>query len=226
MLSQLILVSVCWVSAARVAFADSSISYDDHSGIPNAGTYLPGDSFSFDITIAGTDIGPGNSVGVFSLWFASAAQNDGLLRITANIFPALSPFSEHAETLAPGGEAITSNGNMSNLGGSQPTPPNWLGPPGVPANSSYFVATITRQVAGTASPGEYSIFDLLTNAPFHTSALFSGLACPSCPFYGPYEFSETPYFITIVPEPAVWALVVVGALLGSLLTASRNRLGP
>ena len=214
MIKQLVAICFCWLSAAHLALGQT-ISYDDHMGTPNAGIYEPGQSFSFDITIG--LMNEFDTVGGFNLWFATAPANDGLFKIISNVFPGSSPFTEHFGILAPGGEAITANANVSDLGGTQPTPPGWSGPPGVPDDSDYFVATITLLIDPTAVPGQYSVFNSDKNG--FPSSVFSGVPCPSCGFILA-PFPETSYFITVVPEPATWLLCALG---GSLICAQVRR---
>lgn len=207
------------ILVSRAVFADAIISYDDHNGAPNAGVYSPGDSFTFDVTITGTNTGtiPLSSMGEFDLWLATTAAGSHLFRITSDVFPASSPFAVHNGTLDPNGELISS-GNASNLGGQAPTPDGWLGPPGVD-DGSYFVAAITIQIDPNIAPGTYSIFNTTSRA--ETSGVWSGLSSPSgSQNFAP--FSQTPYTITIVPEPEIRSLFALGSLVSVLLAFTRR----
>jgi hypothetical protein len=205
------------ILASRAVFADAFISYDDHSGTPNAGIYSSGEVFSLDVTITGTSTGtpPLASIAGFSLRFATSAASSGLFKITSDVFPASSSFTEHIDTLAAGGDLITTNGSASDLGGLQPTPQGAQGPPGVATDASYFVATITIQIDPTIAPGSYSIFNS-TNEQYPSGIASGGNTQTFVPF------SQTPYTITIVPEPASWSLFALGVLVSSLLARSRR----
>ena len=213
MLSRFVLITVCWLSAIHPGFSDAIISYDDHTGVPDAGTYMPGESFTFDITLTITNTGtqPMEGIAGFNLWFATAAASTGLFRITANDFPASSPFTEHDAILPMGGELIRATGNVSSLGGKKPTPDGWASPPNSPTNTSFWVTTIAIQLDSSVQPGNYSIFSTVSSAKF--SNAYEGVFTPTGPG-GPFVgLPATPYFITIVPEPATWLLFAFGGWL-------------
>ena len=74
----------CLLLMAASARANAVLSFDDHSGAPAAGSYAPGSSFIFDITLAvansGTD--PVPDVSGLSFWFETSAVNNSYFTIT------------------------------------------------------------------------------------------------------------------------------------------------
>src|ERR1035441_5959462 len=60
----------CMFAAISVSSAQTAVfSYDDHNVVPNAGTYTPGSSFTFSISLAFTPGGNVANLEGLSYWF-------------------------------------------------------------------------------------------------------------------------------------------------------------
>src|ERR1022692_2851997 len=63
-------VLTCMFAAISVSSAQTAVfSYDDHNVVPNAGTYTPGSSFTFSISLAFTPGGNVANLEGLSYWF-------------------------------------------------------------------------------------------------------------------------------------------------------------
>src|SRR5436305_237769 len=131
----------CLLLMAGLVHANAVLSFNDNNGIPAAGTYAAGSSFTFDITLtvanSGTD--PVPSVTGLSYWFETSAVNNSYFTITARSITG-SPFTDLQSNSFP--QAIVKGGNANDLGATTPGGNTVLA-----SNTSYFVATLTLQVA-------------------------------------------------------------------------------
>jgi PEP-CTERM motif len=193
------------------AFAQTaSLSFNDFGGgggAANSGTYGPG-TFSFDIFLTTTGQAAGDRTTGLSYWFQTSgvAATGMYFTITNRNFTdtlsanGTSPFSTAIQD--PTGDVIpASPGNAHDLGGTVGVMPGQL------PNTTYFVATLTISISGSAAPGVYTI-STSTLSP-HVSEATNHLAA------GPFmdmNLPSTTYTITVVPEPATWSLIGLGAL--------------
>jgi hypothetical protein len=211
-LSASLLLSASWAVAAI------TLSFDDHSGTANAGTYTPGSTFSFDITLSITSQPPNNVAG-FSLWFETAAANSGLFAITVLPVHTGSPFSQVTGDPGDFPAALTTansthagfaqNAAVTDLGATSGT--NQVTP------GTYFLETITFSISGAIAPGTYTLMNTsaLTGQPLGKRSVVNDGA------FNTFDIASSIYTITIVPEPGTLALCFAGGM--SILVAYQRR---
>src|ERR1700719_4547057 len=194
------------IAALLSIFATVSVSkaqtalfiYDDGSGVPNAGTYTPGSSFTFSINLAFTPGGTVQNLDGLSYWFQQS-------------FPSMAPFpfsitlrdvtgSQFTDLQTPG---LTYPQNLN------PVNPNDLGA-AIPVNQSavgagtYFIADITVSIPLNApTTGTFTISN--TTSGGKTSVI-------SDSFGHTFAIPEADYTITMIPEPATWITPGLGVL--------------
>ena len=196
----------CLLLMAALVRADALLSFDDHGqgGLTaSSGSYTPGSTFTFDITLAVTNSGtdPVPNVNSISYWFETSAVNNSYFTIVSRNLSG-SPFTDPQATIS--NEAVVQGGNASDLGAT--TPPNTS----VASNNSYFVATLTLKINPGTPNGTYTI---------STTTLASN-GGPKTSTVGDTNFQRhnlpaATYTITVVPEPATLSLLGLSGL-GSL----------
>ena len=170
--------------------------YNDGNGVPNAGTYTPGSSFTFSINLG---FAPGGSI----------ANLEGLSYWFQQSFPSIAPFpfsitlrdvtgSPFTDLQTPG---LTYPQNLSpvnanDLGAAQPAGPAGLGA------GTYFVADITVSIPSNAPITGTFVLSNTTSGP-KTSVI-------SDSFGHTFGIPEADYIITMIPEPATWLVPSLG----------------
>jgi hypothetical protein len=207
MKTKLITSIACLLLMAGFVRANAILSFDDHSGTPDAGSYAAGTSFTFDITLAvstsGTDSVP--DVSGFSVWFETSAANNSYFTITSRT---LSTFTDPTSTTFP--QAIVAGGNAFDLGGTGSTQPT---------NASYLVMSITIAINASTPAGTYTIVTTTTDSnPDHSKR-----SVASDSSFVSHPIAATTYTITVVPEPATLSLLGLGGLGSFGLTVLRAR---
>ena len=206
-----------YLLAAAVAFSSlfgavavssgqtASFMYNDGNGVPNAGTYTPGSSFTFSISLAFTPGGTINNLEGLSYWFEqqspSAPFNFAITNrnLGATIFSdAQTPGITYPQNLTPQ--------NASDLGALQPALT------GVGAGT-YFIADITISISASAAPGLYAIQNTTTGGKKSIITDDQG---------DTFAIPQALYSITVqaVPEPATW---VAGGLVFATLALNQRR---
>jgi hypothetical protein len=176
-------------------------SYDDGNGTPNAGTYSPGDSFTFSVTLGFTPGGSVSDLEGLSYWFQQQTASPFIFSITSRDVTG----SQYTDLVTPG----LTYPQMLN-----PTNPNDLGallPVGQPANGggSYLIADITVSISPLAPIfGTYVLQNSISGGT--TSVISDSLGHT-------FAIPEADYTVNMVPEPATWT----GAALLSVLLLVR-----
>jgi hypothetical protein len=186
--------------------------YDDHSGVPNAGTYTPGSSFTFSINLGFVPGGSVVNLEGLSYWFQQSVPSIApfpfsitLRNVTGSIFTDLqTPGLTYPQNLNPV--------NPDDLGAAIPVGM----PPGSEAvgAGTYFIADITVSIPLNApTTGTFTISNTTTGG--RTSVI-------SDSFGHTFAIPEADYMITMIPEPATWLTPLLGV--GALLLTQRQRL--
>jgi hypothetical protein len=204
----------CLLLMAGLVHANAVLSFDDHGqgGLTaSSGSYAAGSSFTFDITLlvanSGTD--PVPNVNGLSVWFETAAVNNTFFTIT-NETRAGSPFTDPQTPGITFPQAIVKGGNANDLGATGTVQAS---------NASYFVATLTLQIAANTPAGTYVIST--TNINSNTDHSKDSTAGDSG--FMRHDIATASYTITVVPEPATLSLLGLSGL-GSLgMTMLRRR---
>ena len=202
------LMSVLGAAQAQTAL----FIYNDNSGVPNAGTYTPGSSFTFDISLAFVPGGAISNLDGLSYWLQQSMPSIApfpfsvtLRDVTGSIFTDLqTPGLTYPQNLSPV--------NANDLGAAIPVGM----PPGSEAvgAGTYFIAAITVSIPLNApTTGTFVISN--TTAGGKTSVI-------SDSFGHTFGIPEADYTITMIPEPATWLVPSLGVV--ALLFAQRRRI--
>ena len=192
----------CLLLMAGLVRANAVISFNDNSGTPNAGSYAPGATFSFDITLSISNSGadPVPDANSFSYWFETSSANNSYFKITNRNLTGSSFSDPQSSPTYP--VAIVAGGDAFDLGASTPTGTN------LATNNSYFVATLTLQIDPSTPAGTYTIFTTTrTSNTDHSKTTSVGDSS-----FNRHEPVATAYTITVVPEPATLSLLALSGL--------------
>lgn len=181
--------------------------YNDGNGAPNAGTYHPGDSFTFSINLQMTTGGSIQNLDGVSYWFTQQSPGGGPFPFSITLRdPSGSAFTD----LQTPGLTYPQNINPTNandLGGALPQNQAAL------TSGTYFVANITVTIPTTAPvTGTFVISNSISGGK--TSVI-------SDSFGHTFAIPEADYTITMIPEPATWLTPTLGVI--ALLVAQRRR---
>jgi hypothetical protein len=195
----LLVSSVSWAQTANFI-------YNDGNGVTNAGTYHPGDSFTFSISLAFAPGGTITNLDGLSYWFQQKSPASPFISSITLRDASGSQFSD----LQTPGLTYPQNLNPSNandLGAALPSNQAGLGA------GTYFIANITVQISPTAPITGTFVLDETLSAG--KTSVISDSAGHT------FAIPEADYTITMVPEPGTW---VAGSLvLASLLYTQRRR---
>jgi hypothetical protein len=207
----------CLLLMAGLVHANAVLSFDDHGqggGTANSGSYAAGSSFTFDITLAvansGTD--PVPNLSSLSYWFETSAVNNSYFTITNRNLTG-SSLSDPQTSSPAYPVAIVKGGDVSDLGATAPT--NTV----LASNASYFVATLTIQIAPNTPAGTY----VISTTDFNSNTDHSKTSTAGDSSFTRHNIAAASYTITVVPEPATLSLLGLSGL-GSLgMTMLRRR---
>ena len=173
----------------------ASFAYNDGVGTPNAGSYAPGSSFTFSISLTFTAGGTVANLEGLSYWFeqqnASGPFNFSITQrnVTGSQFTLLqTPGLTYPQALSPQ--------SANDLGATL------QGTTGI-GNGTYFIANITISISPSAAPGVYLIENttnigkrsVVSDDQGHTFAI-----------------PQSTYAITVVPEPASMAYLALAGV--------------
>lgn len=181
--------------------------------VTTGGTFQPNESFSFSIRLnyPGT---PPDNIESLSYWFQVPTAFAPFLTITTQSISdgsAGSPSLFNTNLLGAGDfpQMFDSSGDSGMLRNSDDLGGTVGGAPITPSASSYYISTLTFQLA---------------NAPQGTYTLQTTLSPPTSLSNDSGDFFRLPqatFDITVVPEPSTWALLSAGAL--GLMAVNRFR---
>jgi PEP-CTERM motif len=196
----------CMFAAISVSSGQTAVfSYNDGVGTANAGTYTPGSSFTFSISLAFTAGGNIANLEGLSYWFEQQNLNAPFnFSITLRDVTG-SQFTDLQTSGLTYPQALAAQ-ETKDLGALLPTTPG-LG------NNSYFIANITVSIAPTAAPGTYVIEN--TTSGGKTSVITDDQGHT-------FAIPQATYTITIVPEPTSLALLAVGLVVLGIFVYRRR----
>ncbi len=190
--------AVCVFAAASIASAQTAVfGFDDHNGAPDSGTYMPGDSFTFSITLTFAPGGTVQNLDGLSYWFEQQNPNAPFYFSITNRDKTGSMFTD----LQTPGLVYPQNmtpANDKDLGAFLPDA-------GVGAGV-YFIANLTIKIDPTAASGTYQIENTTTGGK--TSIITDDQGHT-------FAIPQAIYTITVVPEPSSIALSALGFTLVS-----------
>ena len=208
MKKQILLAAAALLIVVGLAHAQTALFiYNDGNGAPNAGTYHPGDSFTFSINLQMTTGGSIQNLDGLSYWFTQQSPGGGpfpfsitLRDVTGSSFTDLqSPSLSYPQNLNPT--------NANDLGAALPQNQAAF------TSGTYFIANITVTIPTTAPvTGTFTISNTISGPK--TSVI-------SDSFGHTFAIPEADYIITMIPEPATWITPALGVV--ALLIAQRRR---
>ncbi len=171
-----------------------------------SGTFTPGSSFTFDITLNFTTGGGITNINGFSYWLyqVSPASAPYFFSVT-QYNSAGSLFQSPAPTLPQALNPITPTG----FGGMAVNP--------LPTGN-YFVARVTLSIAGNATLGNYTFGNTTSTTPNVGGRISVGNDSNGNTF----PIAASNFNVAVVPEPATVSLVVAGAVFTGIATARRR----
>jgi hypothetical protein len=193
--------------AQSLSFSSNSVTYTDNLA----------HAFSFDVSVT---YSPYTSSGL-SFWLESENAIAGFLSVTGVAYG--TTFPDAINTSPNPAPFDTTTGASSGYMTEQRDLGSTCNPgPGCPAASStYFVATLTLQLAANnLAPGSYKL-EMTTTSPHASevtsdgSTTFDDNALPSA--------ASNMFTITIVPEPSTLALIGLTAVGGAFIAHRRRR---
>lgn len=190
-----------------------------YSGVPTS-SLAPGASFTIGVNLNFTQGGNIQSLGGLSYWMYQQSPTSGFpFSITnrdvsgSQFSERQSPFIVYPQVLTP----INVNPPGSFGGLNQPATAEEstdLGALGNPSftNSTgvYFIANLTFSIAGNAAPGSYTIASTSATTPNVGGRISVFNASNSSGTTAP--ITQSPFTVTVIPEPSTYALLVTVGL--------------
>src|ERR1043166_6235720 len=188
MKKQILLAAAALLIVVGLAQAQTALFiYNDGNRAPNAGTYHPGDSFTFSINLQMTTGGSVRNLDGLSYWFTQQSPGGGpfpfsitLRDVTGSSFTDLqTPSLTYPQNLNPT--------NANDLGAALPQNQAAF------TSGTYFIADITVTIDPNAfTTGTYVIYNTTAGK---TSVI-------SDSFGHTFAIPEADYTLTVIPEPA------------------------
>jgi len=200
----LVLLFLCGLTS-RAPAQMATFSYNDGNGVVNAGSYTPGSSFTFSITL---NFVPGGNIAnleALSYWFEQQNPNAPFYFAITNRDLSGSTFSIQNATSVTFPQNLTPQ-TSTDLGAFRESPT------GVGAGN-YFVANITVSISPSALAGTYLIQNTTTGGK--TSIISDDVGHVSA-------IPQSTYSITVVPEPASSCLLALGISISGIALVRRR----
>jgi hypothetical protein len=197
------------MAAASQAQTDLFIYNDNGAGggTPSSGTYTPGSSFTFDISLQFAPGGTIQNLAGLSYWMQQLSPSSSPFPFSITLRDATGSQFSFLQTPGLTYPQNLSPSNANDLGGTTQSGT------GVGAGT-YFVAAITMTIAADApTSGTFVLSNTLTGGK--TSIITDDLGHT-------FAIPEADYTITMVPEPATWLTPSLGAI--ALIFVQRRRL--
>ena len=210
------LVAVALLGAAafsKVSAQTANFIYNDGNGLPNAGIYHPGDSFTISISLAFTPGGTISNLDGVSYWLQQKSPGSPFIASVTlrDTTVATGGFNDQTQLQTPGlTYPQTLNPSNANDLGQAVTP----GP--ADGAGTYVIANITVQISPTAPiTGTFVLSQTLTGGKTSVISDSAGHT---------FAIPEADYTITMIPEPGTWAgsALIAAALLTLHLRRKRH----
>jgi len=200
--------SCVFTGTPKTSAQSANFTYSNFSG-----TYTPGSSFSFDITLNFTGGGGTMNVNALSYWLYQISPSSGAYFFSITQYDRTGSLFQGAVPPLPQIlDPVNHNGNdpRTDLGGLSQNPQ---------PTGNYFIAHITLSIAGNATPGTYTFGNSTSATPNVGGriSVFSSSTGSTVPI------AASNFTIGVVPEPGTFALSVMAAIgLGAAASGRRR----
>src|SRR3954468_3097434 len=189
---------VCIFGSIPVAPGQTALfSYNDGNGVPDAGSYHPGDSFTFSISLTFAPGGAVTNLEGLSYWLQQKTPAGAPFNFSITLRDATASQFSDLQTPSLSYPQLLNPSNASDLGGARPSAT------GVGAGT-YFIADITVSISNSAPTiGTFVLDNTLTGGKTSVISDDAGHT---------FAIAEADYTITMVPEPSTWFAAILTLL--------------
>jgi PEP-CTERM motif-containing protein len=188
----------------------SALAQITFTAAPSSQTISPGGMFNVQISLSVTGTTPMDVAG-FNLWLETAAANSGLFMVTNAVSNVSGWTTPSGTPNFPNGEFLTTTGSTHTGFAQNPDSLGFVDTAGganaiTTPTTNTLLETITLKAGNMIAPGTYT---------FSTTGATSGTRTTSINDSNGMSFdANTPatFSVTVVPEPATWSLLGLGAL--------------